>query len=53
MKTKILIIGLMAVCCMTACSKDNDEQLIGGKGSKTEGDMELTVYLVAILSIRS
>ena len=39
MKAKILLVGLMAVCCMTACSNDNDEQPIGGKGSKTEGNM--------------
>ena len=42
MKTKILIIGMMAVCCITACSNDNEEDSIGGKGSKTEGDMELS-----------
>ncbi|MBO6252197.1 MAG: hypothetical protein ILA03_08640 [Bacteroidaceae bacterium] len=43
MKTKNLIIGLMAVCCMTACSNDNEEDPIGGNGSRTEGTMELDI----------
>ena len=42
MKGKILLIGLMAVFCMTSCSNDNDDQPIGGKGFKTEGTMELS-----------
>lgn len=42
MKAKLLLIGLMAVFCMTSCSKDNDDQPIGGNGFKTEGTMELS-----------
>ena len=42
MKTKKLLIGLMAACCMTACSNDKEEDSIGGKGFKTEGNMELS-----------
>ena len=42
MKTKKLLIGLMAACCMTACSNDKEEDSIGDKGFKTEGTMELS-----------
>ena len=42
MKTKKLLIGLMAVLCMTSCSNDNEEDSVGGNDFKTEGNMELS-----------
>ena len=41
MKTKIVILALATAYCFCACSKDNDDQPIGGKGSKLEGSMIL------------
>lgn len=42
MKAKLLLIGLLAVCCMTSCSNDNEEDSVGGNDFKTEGNMELS-----------
>ena len=41
MKAKTLLIGIAAVLCLSACSKDDKEEPIGGNGFNTEGSMEL------------
>ena len=42
MKTKILLISMMAALCLSACSKDNEDDVISGGGDyKLEGTIEL------------